>query len=78
MRLGLISLLLFSAGIAAADARSDAVDALPQIARVTRGRATVIVRGNVPKVRHAEMTSLVDQIVRDASASVQVGGGQSR
>jgi hypothetical protein len=74
MRLAVLALLL-CAHSAFADSPRATVDALPEIAKVTRGRATVIVRGQLPRARHREMIQLVDQIITDTSHRFGIAKG---
>lgn len=68
-------ILILCARVAAADAAHDAVDALPQIAKVTRGRSTVIVRGAIPKARQREMIEFVEQVMVDTARRFGVPTG---
>ena len=74
MRALLISIALCWPAIAMAAPR-DAVDALPEIAKVTRGRVTVIVRGAIAKAKQREMIQLVEQVIADTTTRFAVVKG---
>lgn len=74
MRALLISIALCWPVLALAAPR-DAVDALPEIATVTRGRVTVVVRGAIAKAKRREMIQLVEQVIADTSARFGIAKG---
>lgn len=42
-----------------------AIDGVPTLATVSRGRARVVVRGNIPKAKQKELVELVDHVIVD-------------
>ena len=67
MRLSLLVLaLLVGTSHAAPDPKIQlAVNAIPELAKVSRGRVRVTVRGIVPKAQQKELVQLVDRVVAD-------------
>jgi hypothetical protein len=74
MRLAVLALLL-CVRTAFADSPRDAVDALPELAKVSRGRVTVVVRGAIPKAKQREMVVLVEQVIADTTRRFGIAKG---
>jgi hypothetical protein len=65
MRAFTILVVTLVGATASADSMQTAVESVPELGTVSRGRTRVFVRGDVPKARRKELVQLVDRVIAD-------------
>lgn len=74
MRAALLILALWAAPVDAETPR-EAVEGLPEIATVKKGRVTVVVRGAIARAKQKEMITLVEQVIADTTNRFGIAKG---